>query len=91
MTGKVRWEKRGTGNASAAVAYADGHLYIRFANAQMALAKASPDEYAEISTFKIPHSGELPSWSHPVIVGGRLYLREQDWIMCYDVRGPTLE
>jgi len=38
----------------------------------------------------VPGSGERPSWSHPVILDGKLYLREQDNILCYDVRakGP---
>jgi outer membrane protein assembly factor BamB len=85
-TGEVKWKKRGSGSQSAAVSYADGHLYIRFASGQMVLAKASPDDYQEVGSFKIPHSGSKPSWSHPVIVGGRLYLREQDYILCYDVR-----
>jgi len=29
---------------------------------------------------------EQPSWSHPVIAGGKLYLREQDTLYCYDVK-----
>jgi hypothetical protein len=87
MTGKVKWKSRGSGRQSAAVTAADGYLYIRFASGQMALAKASPDEYKEVGSFKIPYSGERPSWSHPVVIGGRLYLREQDWILCYDVKG----
>jgi hypothetical protein len=52
----------------------------------MVLAKASPDEYKEVSSFKIPHSGERPSWSHPVVAGGKLLLREGDYILCYDLR-----
>jgi outer membrane protein assembly factor BamB len=86
-TGTVKWKKRGSGRGSAAVGYADGHLYVRYADGTLALAKADPGDYKETGSFKIPHSGERPSWSHPVIIGGRLYLREQDWILCYDVKG----
>ena len=79
-------EGRGSGRGSAAVTVADGHFYLRFANGTMVLAKASPEKYEEISGFQIPDSGQRPSWSHPVIIGGKLYLREQDKIFCYDVR-----
>jgi hypothetical protein len=40
----------------------------------------------ELATFKIPGSEARPSWSHSVILDGRLYLREQDKILCYDLR-----
>jgi len=85
MTGDIKWKVRGSGKKSAALAAADGHLYIRFADGTMVLAKATPEEYVEASSFKIPNGGERPSWSHPVIVDGKLYLREQDKILCYDI------
>jgi outer membrane protein assembly factor BamB len=90
MTGKIMWKQRGSGRDSAAMAAADGHLYIHFADGTMVLAKASPKGYTEVGSFKVPGSGERPSWSHPVIVDGKLYLREQDHVLCYDVRakGP---
>lgn len=87
MTGEVKWKKRSeNGKNSAAFAAADGRLYIRFANGTMVLAKADPADYAEVGSFTVPHSGERPSWAHPVIVDGRMYLREQDTILCYDIR-----
>ncbi len=86
MTSQVKWQKRGSGSGSASMTAADGRLYIHYADGTMALAKASPEAYAEVGTFKIPGSGERPSWSHPVIVDGKLYLREQDRICCYDIR-----
>jgi len=86
MTGKVVWKGRGSGKGSAAMGYADGHLYIRYADGTMVLANASTTGYKEVSSFKIPHSGERPSWSHPVIAGGKLYLREGDAILCYDLK-----
>jgi outer membrane protein assembly factor BamB len=86
MTGDVVWKKRGSGKGSATVAAADGHLYVRFADGTLALAKADPADYAEVATFKIPGSDARPSWSHSVILDGRLYLREQDKLLCYDLR-----
>ena len=87
MTGEIKWKERGSGRKSASFAAADGRLYIRFADGTMVLAKASPEKYEEVSKFKIPAGGVRPSWSHPVITGGKLYLREQDRILCYDVKG----
>lgn len=86
MTGKEVWKKRGTGRGSAAFAAADGHLYIHFADGTMVLAKASPDGYEETGSFKAAHSGERPSWGHPVILDGKLYLRENDYIVCYELK-----
>lgn len=85
MTGKIVWKERGPGKKSASVTAADGHLYIRWADGTIALAKASPDGLAITGSFKIPGSGDRPSWPHSVIVGGRLYLREGDTILCYNV------
>lgn len=86
-TGKAAWKpKRGSGSGSISVAAADGHLYVRYASGLMALVSASPMGYEEISSFKIPGSGERPSWAHPVIVGGKLFLREQDKILCYELK-----
>lgn len=83
---KENWKKRGTGKGSAAVAAADGRLYFQYADGTMVLVKADPEAFTEVGSFKIPGSGDRPSWSHPVIVDGKLYLREQDKILCYDIR-----
>lgn len=85
MTGEIVWKGRGPGRGSAAVAAADGHLYIRWASGVIALVQATPDGYDQRGEFSVPGSGDRPSWSHPVIVGGRLYLREDDAILCYNV------
>ena len=65
----------------------DGNLYIRYADGMMTLVKAQPTGFEEVGKFKIPSSGSRPSWSHPVVVDGKLYLREGDKILCYNVRG----
>ncbi len=86
MSGEVKWKTRGSGKKSASITAADGYLYIRFSDGTMVLAKASPNAYEERSSFKVPGSGERPSWSHPVISGGKLYLREGDQLLCYELR-----
>ncbi|MCL6504671.1 MAG: PQQ-binding-like beta-propeller repeat protein [Pirellulales bacterium] len=87
-TGRIAWKPgRGPGAGSAAVAYADGCLYFRYQNGLLALVRASPRAYELRGQFMLPEVlGE--SWSHPVIIGGRLYLREQDLLYCYNVAKP---
>lgn len=86
MTGKVVWQSRGSGRNSACFAAADDHLYIRYTDGTMTLAKASPESFEEVGSFQVPGSGDRPSWSHPVITGGKLYLREGNSLLCYDLK-----
>jgi len=88
-TGKLMWERERppTGaNGSAAVIYADGHLYFRYQSAMMVLIKADPQKYEVVSKFKIPQDEKANSWSHPVICDGKLYLREQDELLVYNLK-----
>ena len=86
QTGKVAWggDIRNAGTGSAAVAYADGQLYFRYQNGEVILIEATPTGYKEKGSLTIPGVNG-PSWPHPVITGGRLYLREQDALLAYDV------
>ena len=89
MTGKATWgPERGVGGGSAAVVYADGHLYYRYENGVLALVEANPKNYRLKGKFKMA-SNRGKSWPHPVIAGGRLYLRDQDALLCYDIRRKT--
>jgi outer membrane protein assembly factor BamB len=86
LTGNVHWGPvRNQGRDSAAIAYADGRLYIRYQDGRMILAEASAEGYQEHGTFQIPDV-KLQSWSHPAIADGMLFLREQDKLYCYDIR-----
>ncbi len=85
-TGKIDWgPERNEGNGCAAVAFADGRLYFRYQNGKVILVEATPGGYKEHGSFDIP-GVEHPSWPHPVIAGGRLYLREQDALYSYDIK-----
>lgn len=86
MTGELAWTSRGSGKGSAVVIAGGDRLYIRYQDGVLALVEANPAGYKEVGSFKIPGSDERPSWSHPVILDGKLYLREQDKILCYDIR-----
>jgi outer membrane protein assembly factor BamB len=88
QTGKVVWKRgggQGGGGGSASVTYADGRLYFHYDNGVVALVEATPDGYKQDGEFRVPRTSG-PSWAHPVVSDGRLYLREGDFLFCYDVR-----
>ena len=82
-TGKVVWRDRSVGKGR--VTYADGHLYILSENNVVGLVEATPAGYREKGRFNIADQG-WPSWAHPVVSGGRLYIRNQGTLTSYDVR-----
>ena len=86
--GAVAWGPvRNEGRNSAAIAYADGRLVFRYQDGLVVLVEATPEAYREHGQFRIPDVEE-PSWPHPVVTDGRLYLREQDRLYCHDFRAP---
>ena len=82
-TGKVMWRNRSVGKGS--LAYANGSLYLWSENNVVGLADASPAAYRETGRFRLPDQG-WPSWAHPVISGGRLYIRDQGILTAYNIR-----
>lgn len=82
-TGEVAWRDRSVGKGS--LVFADGHLYCLSENGVVGLVEATPEGYREKGRFRIAQDS-LPTWTHPVVAGGRLYLRDQDTIYAYDVR-----
>jgi outer membrane protein assembly factor BamB len=82
-TGEVAWRDRSVGKGS--LVYADGNLYALSENGVVGLIEASPVAYREKGRFRIKQES-LPTWTHPVVAGGRLYLRDQDTIYAFDVR-----
>ncbi len=82
-TGQVAWRDRSVGKGS--LAFADGLLYCLSENGVVGLVEATPEAYREKGRFSIPQDS-LSTWAHPVIAGGRLYLRDQDTIYAFDIR-----
>jgi len=81
-TGKSMWRARSVGKGT--VIYADGHLYIQGENNELALAEATPAGYQEKGRIEIPDQG-WPSYAHPVISNGHLYVRNQGVVLVYDI------
>ena len=83
-TGKVYWETNEVGKGS--ILYADGMLYCRDEKGPISLVKASPDGFTLTGRFEQPDRSDQPSWTHPVIASGKLYIRDQGLLLCYDVQ-----
>jgi outer membrane protein assembly factor BamB len=82
-TGKVMWKNKGVGKGS--VLWADGMLYLfSERGGKAALATCSPEGMQMKGEFSVAGNG--PSWAHPVVIGGRLYLRYDTNLYCYDVK-----
>ena len=82
-TGQVEWRDRSVGKGS--LVFADDRLYLFGENGTVGLAEANPTAYREHGRFQI-RTGNLPTWSHPVVSGGKLFLRDQNSVYAYDVR-----
>ncbi len=85
-TGEMVWSNPGVGKG--AVTYADGFLYTRSGGGKgtIALVEATPDGYKETGRFNQPDRSKENSWPHPVVINGRLYIRDQGVLLCYAVK-----
>ena len=76
--------------------YADGRLVHRDGGTGVVmLHEVTPDGYVKRGEFAPPAADKAdkpakavstPPWTFPVIAGGRLYLRDQNVLFCYDLR-----
>lgn len=83
LTGASKWKDRSVGKGS--LTFADGMLFLLGENNTVGLAEAKPEGYSEKGRFTIEDQGK-PSWAHPVVAGGKLYIRNQDYLNCYDIK-----
>jgi len=89
QTGKVLWDGREDAQKRApkgSIAFADGRLYYRTEKGTVLLIEPSPKEYLERGRFEQPERTKQPAWAHPVIANGKLYVRDQETLFCYDVK-----
>ncbi len=88
-TGNVLWDARDVPNRPApkgSLALADGRLYYRTEKGTVLLIEPNPKECVERGRFEQPERSRPPAWAHPVIANGKLYIRDQDLLFCYDVK-----
>lgn len=85
-TGRIAWRGKAPERGSAAVLYADGHVWLRYDRGLVALVEATAEAFRLKGTFQ-PVTGSGPAWARPAIHDAKLYLRHGDLLACYDVRG----
>ena len=88
-TGEVLWNEKDSDKrrvTKGSVAFADGRIYYRTEEGPIVLIEPSRKEYLERGRFEQPERTKLPAWAHPVIANGKLYIRDQDTLFCYDVK-----
>ena len=84
-TGKTKGQMDQPSNASAV--WADGKLYVLSAWLKVMMLKPTADGFKTLGSFPlIPKVRRRDAWAHPVLFGGRLYLRYHDTLFCYDVK-----
>jgi len=87
-TGKVVWRDKDGVLGKGSLTFADGNLVYRneASEGTIWLVEASPSGFKEHGHFNPPDRSEANSWPHPVIANGKLYIRDQDVLLCYDVK-----
>ncbi|NQU25227.1 MAG: PQQ-binding-like beta-propeller repeat protein [Candidatus Nealsonbacteria bacterium] len=88
-SGEIKYSDKGVGKGSLTVA--DGMLYTLSERNKMGLVRATPDAHVVVSRFDVPSGGSAESWAHPVVCGGRMYLRHSDKLYAYDVKAEDKE
>ena len=81
-TGKVQWKQRGFNKGS--VLLAGGKLIVLGDNGVLALVEPNPEKYQELARCTISNT---ICWALPALAGGRLFVRDQESIMCFDLKG----
>ena len=82
-TGERLYAEKGIGTGS--LTCADGLLYALNHKRTVALVRPNSRAFEMISQFDIPTGGRGPTWAHPVVCNGRLYIRHGNYLYCYDV------
>ena len=88
-TGEVLWNEKDSDKrrvSKGSVAFGDGRIYYRTEEGPVVLIEPSRKEYQGRGRFTQPERTDKPAWAHPVVANGKLYIRDQDTLFCYDVK-----
>lgn len=80
-TGQPLWQAPGKGSLT----YADHRLYCLDEKGTMSLLQATPEKWTVAGSFTVPSGGHGDFWAHPVVCGGRLYLRHSEKLFAYQI------
>ncbi|VTS02364.1 Pyrrolo-quinoline quinone OS=Pedosphaera parvula (strain Ellin514) GN=Cflav_PD4382 PE=4 SV=1: PQQ_2 [Gemmata massiliana] len=86
-TGKVAWEKKNVGKYHAAILRCGPAgketLLMLDDNGFLSLFEANPKEFKELARSNVCGT----TWAHPALVDGKLYLRDEKELFCFDLNG----
>jgi outer membrane protein assembly factor BamB len=91
-TGATKWESNRRAIGIGPLVFADGRFYlVSEGKGEVAMIDASPAGYKQLAKFELPEQSKLRRprgkiWTHPVISDGKLYLRDQELIFCYQIK-----
>jgi outer membrane protein assembly factor BamB len=99
VKGDLVWKQKENAIGMGSITYADGHFYLRQDSGPgtVGLIEATPKGYHEVGRFDQPDrskadhpaglkNGQNSSWTPPVVADGKLYIRDHDLLLCYDVK-----
>ncbi|MCR9295734.1 MAG: PQQ-binding-like beta-propeller repeat protein [bacterium] len=84
QTGDLLWRDRDA--PKGALLFADGRLYLRAEGGEVLLIEPSREKLIVRGRFQQPDRSSSPAWSHPIIANGKLYIRDQGLLLCYDIK-----
>ena len=81
--GDVVWATRKAGKCS--VFLVDGMLVCRDEKGPISLVRATSEKFELLGQFDQPNRSDKNAWAHPVVLDGKLYIRDQGTLYCYDI------
>ncbi len=84
QTGKLLWRDRDA--PKGALLMADGRIYLRAEGGTMLLIEPSKEKLIVRGRFEQPNRSSVPAWAHPVAANGKLYIRDQGLMLCYNIK-----
>lgn len=88
--GKIKWSTEKCGQ-DCSCTYADGMLYVRNIKGGVSLVSATDKDFACQGRFVLPGGPKRAGFAAPVIANGRMYVRDQSFLFCYDVSKAGIE
>jgi len=97
-TGRLRWQRderwrphttrQPTVYGRGSLILADGKLIVLGEGGKLGLFQPNPRQPEEVTSWQVPQL-HYPCWTSPVLARGRLYLRSEDRLLCFDLRRRT--
>jgi outer membrane protein assembly factor BamB len=92
QTGETQWGAEDLkGQLSATLTFAEGLLYIVTDTGEVGLVRPNPERLEVISRFHIPEGGQGAVWAFPIVSDGKLYIRHDEFLYVYDIRGGAAD